>query len=169
MYGIWKSAQHAQRMTTVYPQFSLLPVLEWRTQIIQVKQVPAGTYVGYQKTFKTVRPTMLALVPLGYSDGYSYALSNKGQGLIHNQYAPVVGIVSMNLTAFDVTDIPGIKRGDEIILLGNAPSIMAHDYAQRANLITNNVMTMLPSFIARSIVPAHQPLSLPESQKRLQK
>ncbi len=157
VYGLWKSPRQKKLIHAIDPTFDLEPVAQWRARIIQLKQLPAGASVGYQRTFTTQRPTVLALVPVGYSDGYPYALSNKGVALIGGQQVPVVGIVSMNITAFDVTDI-GAEIGDELILLGDGPGILPHEIAYAAGLITNQISTALHRSIKRRIVESHQSL-----------
>ena len=158
-YGLWKSPKQKEIMQSLDPSFDLTPVGEWRARVTQIKELPEGSYVGYQRTFKTMRLTTLALVPIGYWDGYPHALSNKGVALLHGQYAPVAGVISMNIAVFDVTDIPA-KVGDELILLGNAPSIAPHEVARAAGCITNEITTAVHSSIERSIVEYHAPLSI---------
>lgn len=97
----------------------LEPVMQFRTKIIQVRTVPAGTGLGYGQTFMTTRKTRLAVLPVGYEDGYLRSLSNKAEVLIRGRRAPVVGRVSMNLTLIDITDLESeVKQGDEAVLLG---------------------------------------------------
>lgn len=98
---------------------TLRPVMRFSTRVIQVRTVPAGTGLGYGQTFITDRLTRLAVLPVGYEDGYLRRLSNRAAVLVNGRRAPVVGRVSMNLTLADVTDIPGeVRRGDEVVLLG---------------------------------------------------
>lgn len=96
----------------------LRPVMSFKSRIIQVKDVPAGTGVSYGYTYVTSRPSRLAVLPLGYNDGYLRALSNRAEVLVRGQRAPQRGRVCMNVTMIDVTDIPGVRAGDEATLLG---------------------------------------------------
>jgi alanine racemase len=96
----------------------LQPVMRFVSRIIQLKEVPAGSGLGYGHTYTTSRKTRIAIIPAGYEDGYLRSLSNKAEALIHGQRVPVVGRISMNLTMFDVTDIDGIGPGEEVVLLG---------------------------------------------------
>lgn len=97
----------------------LLPAMRFSTRVIQVRTVPAGTGLGYGQTCTTTRTTRLAVLPVGYEDGYLRKLSNRAAVLVHGQRVPVVGRVSMNLTLADVTDIQGeVRQGDEVVLLG---------------------------------------------------
>ena len=98
---------------------ALLPAMRFSTRVIQFRTVPAGTGLGYGQTFITTRSTRLAVLPVGYEDGYLRKLSNRALVLVHGQRAPVVGRVSMNLTLADVTDVRGeVRQGDEVVLLG---------------------------------------------------
>jgi alanine racemase len=94
------------------------PVLSWKTRVMQVTEIHKGTTVGYGRTFRASRPSRIATIPVGYADGFNRLLSNRGAVLIRGQRAPIAGRISMDLTALDVTDIPGATVGDEVVLLG---------------------------------------------------
>ncbi len=96
----------------------LAPVMSFKTQVLQVKDLPAGHGISYGHTAVTRRPTRLAVLPVGYHDGYSRKLSNRGKVLIHGQSAPVLGRVCMNACMVDVTDVAGVRAGDEVVLMG---------------------------------------------------
>lgn len=96
----------------------LRPVMRLVTQVWQLKAVPAEFPISYGQTFVTRRPSLIATVPIGYADGYSRALSNRACVLVRGQRAPVVGSVCMDLTMIDVTDIGGVRLGDEVVLWG---------------------------------------------------
>lgn len=96
----------------------LKPVMTVKTRVLQLKEVPADSPVGYGCTYLTSRPSRIATLPIGYDDGYDRLLSNKGEVLVRNRRAPVVGRVSMCLTTVDVTDIPEVEPDDEVVLLG---------------------------------------------------
>lgn len=98
-------------------------VLHWYTQVAMVKEVPAGTEVGYGGTYVTNRPTKIATLPIGFADGYSRRLSNKGKVRIHGSDAPIIGRVCMDQMMVDVTDIPNVTRGDTVTLLDDALTI----------------------------------------------
>jgi len=97
---------------------SVKPVLAWKTRIIDIRDIEAGQGVGYNLTFVAKRPTRIATLAVGYGDGLSRALSNRGQVLIRGDFAPIVGKVSMDVTTVDVSDIPGVQIGDEVVLIG---------------------------------------------------
>ncbi|MFP3983784.1 MAG: alanine racemase [Desulfurivibrionaceae bacterium] len=97
----------------------LKPVMSLKTEIFQVKQVPADTGISYGHSYRTNRPSRLALIPLGYNEGYLRLLSNRAQALVHGVRVPQVGQICMNVTVLDVTDLPGeVRPGDEVVLMG---------------------------------------------------
>ncbi len=93
-------------------------VAAFKTRVASVQAFPAGDTVSYDRTFTLQRDSLLANLPVGYSDGYRRAYSNKGSVLVRGRRAPVVGNVTMNTTMVDVTDIPGVQAGDEVVLFG---------------------------------------------------
>jgi len=96
----------------------LVPVLSWKTKIIQIKKVPAGNYVGYGLTYKTDRITTVGVLPIGYADGYPRSLSNKGYALLDGKRIKVIGNISMCMAMVDVTGT-GAKLGDDVTLIGS--------------------------------------------------
>jgi alanine racemase len=98
----------------------LRPVLSWKTRVLTVKEVAAGQAVGYMGTFVTKAKSRIAVLPVGYADGYPRLLSNRARVIVGGEYAPVVGRVSMDLTIVDVSHIRGVKVGDEVILIGQS-------------------------------------------------
>lgn len=102
----------------VGPRPTFQHVVSFKSRVASVNAYPAGNTVGYDRTFTLKRNSLLANLPVGYSDGYRRAYTNKGSVLVRGQRAPVVGKVSMNTTMVDVTNIPGVKSGDEIVLFG---------------------------------------------------
>lgn len=96
----------------------LRPAMRIVSHVIHVKEVPAGSGVSYGHTYHTTKPTRIATVCIGYADGYSSALSNKGRVLIHGRFAPIIGRVCMDQLMVDVTDLADVKVGDEVTVLG---------------------------------------------------
>ena len=109
-------------------------VMHWYTQVAMVKEVPAGTQVGYGGTFTTTRPTKIATIPIGFADGYNRKLSNRGKVRIHDMDAPIIGRVCMDQFKVDVTEIENVQRGDTVALLDDHVSIL-----WMANLLDVNV------------------------------
>ncbi len=130
----------------------LEPAMKFTTRIIQVRTVPTGTGLGYGQTYVTSRRTRLAVLPVGYEDGYLRCLSNKAEVLIHGRRFPVVGRVSMNLTLVDITDAPSeIRQGDESILLGRQGSeiITADEIASWMGTISYEVLCLFGNLNSR--------------------
>jgi alanine racemase len=98
--------------------FPLQPVLTLKSRVVRLRTLPAGASIGYGCTFTTERPTRVALVPVGYGDGYHRLCSNRGEVLIHGQRAPVRGRVSMDQIVVDVSDVPQVRLHDEVVLVG---------------------------------------------------
>jgi alanine racemase len=98
----------------------LRPVLSWKTRVLTVKDVAAGQAVGYMGTYVTKERSRIAVLPVGYADGYPRLLSNRARVILRGEYAPVVGRVSMDLTMVDVGHIPGVTVGDEVTLIGSS-------------------------------------------------
>lgn len=123
----------------------LRPVMSFTTHVLQVKDVPSGAGISYGHTFITTRPTRLAVLPVGYEDGFSRQLSNCGEVLIRGKRAPVRGRVCMNLCMVDITDIDGVTAGDEVVLLGRQGDdcITADDIASKIGTISYEVLCMI--------------------------
>lgn len=113
MYGLSPAAE------ITLPE-GITPALTWKTSISMIKNVEKDCFIGYGRTYKTERAIKVATVPTGYADGYSRQLSNRGYVLINGRRAPIVGKVCMDQMMIDVTGIPDISRGDEVILIGSS-------------------------------------------------
>ena len=100
------------------PPEGFRPALSLKAQIIYMKDVPAGTPIGYERLYITPKATRIATLPIGYNDGFPYRLSNRGRVLVHGKSAPVVGAVSMDYSMIDVGDIEGTAVGDRVTLIG---------------------------------------------------
>lgn len=132
----------------------LQPAMSFTTRVLQVKTIPAGAGVSYGHTYITDRPTVLAVLPVGYEDGYSRRLSNCGEVLVRGRRAPVRGRVCMNLCMVDVTDIEGVSAGDEVVLLGAQENerITADEIAARIDTISYEVLCMIGNNNERTYV-----------------
>ncbi len=127
------------------------PVLRWRTEIMRLKELPAGHAIGYGTTFRTSRLSRIATLPVGYADGYDRLLSNNAEVLVRGKRAPVVGRVSMDLVTIDVTDIDGAAAGDEVILIGEQgnDSITAEELALKSQTIAYEVFCRISTRVPR--------------------
>ena len=114
LYGLWPSEEVRRDIIDLKPALSLI------THVAYVKDLESGRAISYGGTYVTKRPSRIATIPVGYADGYARGLSNKGAVLIHGKRAPICGRVCMDQFMVDVTDIPEVKMGDEVILIGSA-------------------------------------------------
>lgn len=112
LYGLWPSEEIDKNSIDLKPALSLI------THVAYVKELPAGRPISYGGTYVTKEPRIIATIPVGYADGYARGLSNKGEVLIHGRRAPICGRVCMDQFMVDVTDIPNVKNGDEVVLIG---------------------------------------------------
>ena len=133
---------------------TLEPVLSWKSSVIGVRSVPAGASVGYNGTFVATEPLRLALVAVGYADGLVRSLGNRFHLLVRGERAPLVGRVSMDQAVLDVTEIPGVAAGDEVVLIGTQGSetITAYDHARATGTIPWEVFTRIGPRVARAAV-----------------
>jgi alanine racemase len=122
--------------------------------IADIKQVPAGQTLGYGRTFTTTRDSEIALVPIGYHDGYRRGLSNKAQVIINGHFANVVGRISMDWTIVDVTEIQSVKIADRVTLIGNdlGAEIKAEDLAGLLDTISYEITCGISSRVPRRYV-----------------
>ena len=109
----------------------LHPVLSWKSKVVSVRSIRGGAVVGYNGTFVATEPMRLALIAAGYADGLDRRLGNRFSLLVRGQRAPLVGRISMDQSVLDVTDIPGVAAGDEVVIIGEQGSdtISAFDHA----------------------------------------
>ncbi len=156
LYGIWSSAGVAEEASRQHPALALTPVLTWKTIVAELKSVPGGTAIGYGGTEQVTRPTRLAVLPIGYADGFDRRLSSCGEVLIHGKRARVLGRVCMNMCMVDVTDIPEVRLEDEVVLYGSQghERVSPQDTERRlANFIAYEAVARLRADIPRILVP----------------
>ena len=136
LYGYYLPFQRAGREVSGGTlRLTVKPVLTWKTRILSMRNFAANQALGYGGTYVTKAPAHVAVLPVGYADGYNRQLSNRGRVIVRDHYAPIIGSISMDLTLADVTGIPGIAVGDEVILLGTRDglSVDALEHARLAN------------------------------------
>lgn len=133
------------------PQADLKPVLAWKTRVADLRTIPAGAEIGYNGTFTATEPMRLALLPVGYADGLSRRLGNDFSLLVGGQRAPLVGRVSMDQVVLDVTEIPGVEFGDEVVILGGQgdENISAYEHADAAGTIPWEIFTSIAPRVER--------------------
>ena len=129
----------------------LMPVLSWKTAVVGVRTIQAGAVVGYNGTFVATEPMRLALIAVGYADGLDRRLGNRFSLLVRGERAPLVGRISMDQAVLDVTDIPGVEAGDEVVILGTQvdETISAFDHAEVSGTIPWEVFTRIGARVKR--------------------
>ena len=129
----------------------LRPSLTWKTRVVFLKTVPAGTGLSYGLTYVTPCETVVATLPVGYEDGYVRALSNRGNVLIAGKRAPVIGRVCMDQILVDVTAIPGVTVGDEVVLIGRQSDaeISVETFARKLGTVPNEIVCQIDKRVPR--------------------
>jgi alanine racemase len=159
-FGLWPSTEtrmnHQLGDGTSIPatRDPLRRVLRWTSRIMSLKDVPAGRNVGYGTSYLTTRSERLATIPVGYSHGFSRSLSNLGHVLVRGKWARVVGLVNMSMLTVDVTNIPGVQKGDEVVLIGKQgrSHITVGSFSDLSRALNYEVLVRLPSEIPRKIM-----------------
>lgn len=155
IYGLWPSKETLlSSMINGNPSVELKPVLTWKTKIAQIKEVKKGSFIGYGCTYKTNRDSRIAVLPVGYNEGYDRRLSNIAHVLIRGQRAPLRGRVAMNMMMVDVTDIEEIKLEDEVVLIGSQGKerITAEYLASLSGTINYEIVTRINPLIPRKVL-----------------
>ena len=152
LYGYYLPFQRAGREVSGGTlRMPVKPVLTWKTRILSLRDFGANRPLGYGATYVTRAPAHVAVLPVGYADGYNRQLSNRGRVIVREHYAPIVGRISMDLTLVDVTGIPGIAVGDEVILLGTCDgmSVDALEHAELANSTPYEILCNISKRVPR--------------------
>ena len=154
LYGLWPSQETLIASLLRGTKAELRPVLTWKTGIAQVKDVPAGAYLGYGRTFRATSQLRVAILPVGYYDGYDRGLSNQAHVLIRGHRAPVRGRICMNMAMVDVTHVPGVSPHDQVVLLGASGDerVRAEDLAAICATIHYEITTRISERIPRRLV-----------------
>lgn len=134
----------------------LKPAMSWHSHISYLKQLQPGCAISYGGTFVTNRPTLVATIPVGYADGYPRNLSNRFYVLIRGQKAPILGRVCMDQFMVDVTDIPGVSAGDEVILFG--PDLPVEEIAEAADSFNYETVCRISRRVSRIYYQKGQPV-----------
>jgi alanine racemase len=152
--GIMLYGYHTLPATVPAPD--LRPVLSLRSTIVQLRTIPRGGTVSYNGTFVASRPTRIAVLPIGYADGYSRRLSHRGSVLIQGHRVPIVGLVCMDMIMVDVTDLPPVQVGEAVTLIGQqgGESIWADEVAGWIDTIPYEVLCGIGSRVPRLYEPA---------------
>ncbi|HKT87342.1 MAG TPA: alanine racemase [Candidatus Sulfotelmatobacter sp.] len=152
LYGYYLPFQRAGREVSGRTlRLPVKPILTWKTRILSLRDFGPNQPLGYGGTYVTKAPAHVAVLPVGYADGYNRQLSNRGRVIVRDHYAPIVGRISMDLTLVDVTGIPGIAVGDEVILLGSSDglSVDALEHAELANSTPYEILCNISKRVPR--------------------
>ena len=152
LYGYYLPFQRAGREVSGGTlRLPVKPILTWKTRILSLRNFAANQALGYGGTYVTKAPAHVAVLPVGYADGYNRQLSNRGRVIVRDHYAPIVGRISMDLTLADVTGIPGVSVGDEVILLGSTDglSVDALEHAELANSTPYEILCNISKRVPR--------------------
>lgn len=150
LYGMWPSGELKERFGQ---RTELKPVARWVSHVAQVKTVPENYSIGYGLTYVTSRPTKIAIIPQGYSDGYDRGLSNKGEVLIKGTRCKVLGRVAMNMFVVDVDHLEDVKAEDEVVLLGSQGNerVTAEEIAEKLDTINYEITTRILATLPRTL------------------
>lgn len=155
-YGFWSSAETFIHYISnkKKKQDPLERILDWKSHVMSVKHICTGEYIGYGISFLAQWDMKTALVPVGYFNGYSRSLSNKGKVLIRGQYCNVLGLVNMNMIVVDVSNIADVEPGDEVVIIGKQGDleIKVSDFSDISNKLNYEVLTHLPANTPRKII-----------------
>jgi alanine racemase len=132
-------------------KLAVKPALTWKTRILSLREMRANQALGYGGTYVTRNPARIAVLPVGYADGLNRQLSSRGRVIVREHYAPIVGRISMDLTLVDVTGLPGVAVGDEVILLGASDDLQfgAREHAELANTIPYEILCGISKRVPR--------------------
>ncbi|MBW6514901.1 MAG: alanine racemase [Candidatus Syntrophosphaera sp.] len=157
-YGFWPSMEtKMNNLLSAESKFTRDPlkaILSWKSRVMSIKTVDKGNFINYGNAFLSTKNMRLATVPIGYHHGYSRSLGNAGHVLIHGRRADVVGMVNMNMFMVNVTNIPGVKVGDEVVLIGRQGdlSISVASFAELTKMVNYELLSRLPYQIPRIVV-----------------
>lgn len=154
-YGFWPSREVRNAARLSQRWIELEAVLSWKTRVAQIKEAPMGAPIGYGCTEVLRRHSKIAVLPIGYWDGFDRRLASTGEVLIRGQLCKVLGRVCMNMCMVDVTEVPRVMVEDEVVLIGRAGKnrMRADDIADRAGTIHYEVTTRINPLIPRVLVP----------------
>ena len=156
LYGYYLPFERAGREVSGSAlRLPVKPVLTWKTRVLSLRDVPANQALGYGGIYVTKAPARIAVLPVGYADGFNRALSSRGRVIVREHYAPIVGRISMDLTLADVTGLPGVAVGDEAILLGSwdSLSVDAREHAALANTVLYEILCGISKRVPRKCIP----------------
>jgi alanine racemase len=155
-YGLWPS----QEVLVTYLNSKkkkidpLQRVISWKSEIMNVKQVKSGEFIGYGTSYMAKHNMKIATIPIGYSHGYSRSLSNQGRVLVNGQRCGIIGTINMNMLSIDVSEVEHIKKGDAVVIIGNQGNlaITVSSFGELNNLLNYEFLSRISKSIPRKIV-----------------
>lgn len=154
-YGFWPSVETYIATEGMNPQAKdpLQRLISWKSRIMNLKKVKKGEFIGYGTSYLATQDTKVAAVPVGYSHGFSRSLSNAGRALVRGVRVGVIGVVNMNVMMLDVSHVPGVETGDEVVLIGEQgdQSISVSSFSEYSDQMNYELLTRLPHDIPRYI------------------
>ena len=148
-YGLFPSREVLIYYLTRHKEndYPLTRLISWKTKVMDVKSVKAGDFIGYGTSYLANANMKVASIPVGYSHGFSRSLSNQGRVLIQGKRLSVVGMVNMNMTLVDVSNLEGVQKGDEVVLIGKQGDleISVSSFGEFSDLVNYELLTRLPS------------------------
>lgn len=154
-YGLWPSPETYLRFLGDQPEQTdpLKRVMRWKSKVIATKEVKTGEFIGYGTSYLAENHMKVAIIPVGYSNGYSRTLSNQGRILINGHRVGVVGIVNMNMLIADISEVPETKINDEVVLIGSQGdmTITVSSFSEYSDLLNYETLARLPHNINRKI------------------
>jgi len=155
-YGFWPSpeTQMFRFRKDTQDENPLRRLISWKSRVMVVKDVEAGEFIGYGSSYLANKKMKIAIVPVGYSNGFSRSLSNMGRVLIRGKRVSVIGTVTMNTLTVNVSDIPNVERGDEVVIIGKQKrmNISVASFSEMSNQLNYQTLTRLPVDIPRHVV-----------------
>jgi len=150
IYGLFPSAN----LRNLNKDIDLHPSLQIKSKLTYIKTLPPGSPIGYYKTFITSRPSTIGILPFGFANGLPRKLSNEWYVLVRGQKAPIVGMISMNMCTVDISHIPNVSLGEEVILIGKQgnKAISVTDIAEKAGMNVGEFLTQINTKIPRDLV-----------------
>lgn len=155
-YGFFPSREVMVTYLTKKKQkdYPLERLISWKSKIMDIKSVRAGEFVGYGTSYLANTDMKIAVIPVGYGNGFTRGLSNQGRVLIRGQRVSVVGMVNMNMMTVDITNVDGVERGDEVVIIGNQGELelSVSAFGEFSDQINYELLTRLPADIPRRVV-----------------
>jgi len=158
-YGFWPNRETYMNVLKKNKSFKdiedpLKRVISWKSEVMSIKKVEAGDFIGYGSTYLANREMTIATVPVGYKHGFKRDLTNRGLVLVKGERAQVVGLVNMNMMTVDITDIDNVQKGDEVVIIGNQgeQTITVASFSDISENLNYEVLTRLPSEMPRIVV-----------------